>query len=79
MSAEKVALNFEEVGLEHPSAVRLRDLLNKELLARYTKGDEPTLPAAARSALSVPTENFVANVLVVTASGHAISMGRFAC
>lgn len=75
MSGEKLVLNLEEVSFEDPRAARLRDLLNKELLDRYATEDEPALPAAARSALDVPAEDFVANVLVVTASGHAIAHG----
>ncbi|MET3144137.1 UNVERIFIED_ORG: GNAT superfamily N-acetyltransferase [Arthrobacter sp. UYEF10] len=75
MSAEKLALNLEEVSFEDPRAARLLDLLNKELLARYATAEVPTLPAAARSALSVPAEDFVANVLVVTSFGHAIGHG----
>lgn len=69
MSAEKLALDLEEVSFEDPRAARLRDLLNNELLARYATEEEPNLPAAARSALSVPAEDFVANLLVVTAAG----------
>jgi GNAT superfamily N-acetyltransferase len=75
VSAQKLALNLEEVSFEDPRAARLRDLLNKELLARYATEEEPTLPAAARSALSVPAEDFIANVLIVTPLGHAIGHG----
>jgi GNAT superfamily N-acetyltransferase len=76
VSAEKLALNLEEVSFEDPRAALLRDLLDNELLARYATEEEPSLPAAARAALSVPAEDFVANVLIVTASGHAIGHGE---
>jgi hypothetical protein len=67
VSAEKLALHLQEANFEDPRAARLRDLLDKELLARYATDAEPTLPAAARCAVSVPAEDFVPNVLVVTA------------
>jgi len=75
VSAEKLALNLEEVSFEDPRAARLRDLLNQELLARYATEEEPSLSAAARSALSVLAKEFVANVLVVNSFGHAIGHG----
>ncbi|MBT2548106.1 GNAT family N-acetyltransferase [Arthrobacter sp. ISL-65] len=75
MPVEKFALNLEEVSFDDPRAARLRDLLNKELLARYATAEEPSLSAAVRSALSVPAEDFVANVLAVTSLGHAIGHG----
>jgi GNAT superfamily N-acetyltransferase len=70
-----VALNLDEISFEDPRAARLRDLLNKELLARYATEDEPALSAAGRAALGVPSEEFVANVLVVAAFGHAVGHG----
>lgn len=75
MSGEKLAMSLEEVSVEDPRAAGLRDLLTKELLALYATEEEPNLSAAVRSALSVPAEDFVVNVLVVTSSGDAIGHG----
>jgi serine/threonine-protein kinase RIO1 len=46
-------------------------LLTDELLARYATEEVPHLSEAAQKALSVPPQDFIANVLVLNAVGEA--------
>jgi GNAT superfamily N-acetyltransferase len=75
MSGNTAEMTLETVNFEDPRAARLRDLLTDELLARYGTGKEPQLSEAARRALTVPPQDFIANVLVVSAAGEAIGHG----
>jgi GNAT superfamily N-acetyltransferase len=75
MSGNPAAVTLEIVDYEDPRAVRLRDLLTNELLARYATEKEPQLSEAAREALSVPPQDFIANVLVLNAVGEPIAHG----
>ncbi|BCW05743.1 GNAT family N-acetyltransferase [Arthrobacter sp. NtRootA1] len=75
MTSDPTALTPELVDFEDPRAARLRDLLTNELLARYATEKEHQLSEAARKALSVPPQDFIANVLVINAVGEAIGHG----
>ncbi|CAN7319625.1 GNAT family N-acetyltransferase [Arthrobacter sp. LjRoot78] len=75
MSGNPAGLTLEIVNFEDPRAARLRGLLTDELLARYATEEEPHLSEAAREALSVPPEDFIANVLVLTAVGVPMGHG----
>ncbi|MEV7661920.1 GNAT family N-acetyltransferase [Paenarthrobacter sp. NPDC089316] len=68
-------MTLEAVNFDDPRAARLRDLLTDELLARYGTGKEPQLSEAARRALTVPPQDFIANVLVISGAGEAIGHG----
>jgi GNAT superfamily N-acetyltransferase len=68
-------LTLEIVDFEDPRAARLRGLLTDELLARYATEEEPHLFEAARKALSVPSQDFIANVLALNAVGEPIGHG----
>jgi len=68
-------VTLELVDFDDPRAARLRNLLTDELLARYATEEEPHLPEAAQKALSVPPEDFIANVLVLNTAGEAIGHG----
>ncbi|WP_353710734.1 GNAT family N-acetyltransferase [Arthrobacter sp. K5] len=65
-------LHAEVVSFDDPRAAHLRDALSTELLARYATDEFPHLSPAARSALAVPPEEFIATVLVLTEDGTAM-------
>ncbi|SKB63741.1 Ribosomal protein S18 acetylase RimI [Arthrobacter sp. 49Tsu3.1M3] len=75
MSGNPAAVTLEIVDFEDHRAARLRDLLTDELLARYATAEEPHLSEAAQKALSVPPQDFIANVLVLNTVGEAIGHG----
>jgi GNAT superfamily N-acetyltransferase len=75
MSGNPAGLTLEIVDFEDPRAARLRGLLTDELLARYATEEEPHLSEAAREALSVPPQDFIANVLVLSAVGEPMGHG----
>ena len=75
MSGNPAAVTLEIVDFEDPRAARLRGLLTDELLARYATEEEPHLSEAAQKALSVPPQDFIANVLVLNTVGEAIGHG----
>jgi GNAT superfamily N-acetyltransferase len=62
-------LRTEVVSFDDQRAVQLRDELGTELLALYATEEFPHLTPAARSALTVPPEEFLATVLAVTENG----------
>lgn len=67
-----MTVRIEEVGIDDPRAVALRDLLDEELSTRYAHvvtGEPPELSAARDAALRVHPEDVVTTFLAVDESG----------